>query len=70
MQNPQFNTEKALIEKLKNQEWRLNNLYKIVNENGDLITFKMNRIQRQIYREIKEAPEKGRHINILKYRQG
>lgn len=70
MQNPQFNTEKALIEKLKNQEWRLNNLYKIVNENGDLITFKMNRIQRQIYREIKEAPDKGRHINILKYRQG
>ena len=70
MQKPQFNVEKAQVEKLKDREWRINNLYKIVNEDGDLITFRMNRIQRQIYREIKEAAQKGRHINILKYRQG
>ena len=70
MEKIQFNVEKALVEKLKDREWRINNLYKIVNEDGELITFKMNRIQRQIYREIKEAAQKGRHINILKYRQG
>ena len=71
MENPdlKFNAQAALIEKLKDRDWRLNNLYKIVNEAWDLITFKMNRIQRQIHREMKLLPEKGRRANILKYRQ-
>lgn len=34
-------------ERLKSKAWRLTNLYKIKNKEGDLVTFKLNRIQKQ-----------------------
>jgi hypothetical protein len=46
------------------KNWRLNNLYYIVNEQGETILFKPNTIQQSIIREATDV----RDI-ILKYRQ-
>lgn len=39
-----------LEEKCRDQHWRLNNLYKIVDENGKVVPFKMNWAQEDLYR--------------------
>jgi hypothetical protein len=39
----------TLKTKLKNRRWRLNNLYKIINEDGVEIQFRMNLVQRLLY---------------------
>lgn len=38
----------SLAANLSDQEWRLNNLYKIVDRPGNLITFKLNAVQEEI----------------------
>lgn len=38
--------------KLKDQRWRLDNLYKVVNKKGTVETFKMNQHQRRFYDEM------------------
>lgn len=50
--------------RIKDWRWRLNNLYKIVDKDGKMRTFKENGIQRQINNS------KKRRKMILKYRQG
>jgi hypothetical protein len=40
------------VEQFKNEYWRLNNLYKIADENGDIVTFKMNEAQTWLYRNM------------------
>ncbi len=52
------------ILKIADWRWRLNNLYKIVNKKGQLITFKENGIQRLI------NDSTSLRKRILKYRQG
>ncbi len=49
--------------RLKSKEWRVSNLYKIVDKNGKLITFKRNKVQQQFFKE-----KHTRNI-ILKSRQ-
>lgn len=59
----QQKASQVLKSKLANQFWRLNNLYKIINENGECITFRMNPEQEDFYRGMW-------HFNcILKARQ-
>lgn len=41
-----------LIEGLKSQEWRLNNLYYIVNESKKIVLFKLNSSQKKFLREM------------------
>ena len=41
-----------LREKMQDQAWRLNNLYKIVNKDGKLIPFKMNWAQQAFFEEL------------------
>lgn len=53
-----------LEEALSEPEWRINNLYYIVDEYGQKIMFKLNEIQQRI----SKCYAKKR--NILKYRQG
>lgn len=63
--------EKAnyIVEKLGDLKWRLQNLYHIVDENGDKVLFKPNFIQRQIIKALYNGNDWYiRHI-ILKYRQ-
>jgi len=38
-----------IISKLKSQRWRLNNLYQIVNDKGQIVTFKMRLAQKILY---------------------
>ena len=40
---------KKAFKKLKQQRWRLNHLYKIINNEGDEITFKMRMAQKLLY---------------------
>lgn len=37
---------------LKSREWRLNNLYKVENKDGELVTFKMNSVQLELFRNL------------------
>ena len=58
-----------VVETMSDQNWRLENLYFIVNEDGEKIQFDPNFIQREIMKEILFADDDYlRHI-ILKYRQ-
>lgn len=57
--------ELEIIQKLSSKEWRMNNLYKIVNEHGRVVPFTFNMIQSRIHNE-----KKGKRNIILKYRQG
>lgn len=41
-----------LIKNLKDQRWRLNNLYKVVDKRGEVVRFKMNRHQERFYNEM------------------
>lgn len=40
------------LERLKDREWRLNNLYKIVNKTGQVVRFKLNTAQRRLLNEM------------------
>lgn len=40
---------KEFIEKIKDTEWRINNLYKIKNKDGEVVTFKFNEHQKILY---------------------
>ena len=58
------------MDKLTNKYWRMNNLYKIVNKEGNLVKFKFNEEQKRIWHECFD--EKGKLITnpeILKARQ-
>lgn len=56
--------------KLKDKLWRINHLYKIVDKNGDLITFKMNYEQGVLFDKYRnERIGIGLRENILKDRQ-
>lgn len=57
-------TPDELFERLGHKEWRLNNLYQIVLENGTAVPFQANMIQSRIRKEMK-----GKKNIILKYRQ-
>lgn len=41
-----------IMTKLSNPRWRLNHLYKIQNEKGELVTFRMRPAQRQLFRNM------------------
>ncbi len=41
-----------ILSKLSNPWWRLNNLYKIENEKGQLVTFRMRPAQRQLFKHM------------------
>lgn len=56
--------ERAALGKLADWRFRLNNLYKIVNKKGQLVTFRENGIQRLINNST------SLRKRILKYRQG
>lgn len=38
-----------MLEQLKDKKWRLNNLYRIIDKNGQSIPFKMNAVQEHFY---------------------
>ena len=40
--------EKKVVELLTDKEWRMNNLYRIINKDGDSIPFKLNPVQKQV----------------------
>ena len=42
-------TEAELQEKMKDQFWRLNNLYWIIDENGNRVKFQMNAVQKVLF---------------------
>ena len=52
-----------IMTRLSDPWWRLNNLYKVENENGELVTFKMRPAQRDLFRSMHKRNE------ILKARQ-
>lgn len=52
-----------LLLRLKDKDWRLNNLYKIINKDGSRVTFQENAIQRRI------RISRARRKRILKARQ-
>jgi len=54
-----------LEERLSFKEWRMNNLYSIVLEDGNIVPFLANEIQKRI-----RAEKSGKKDIILKYRQG
>jgi hypothetical protein len=45
-----YDVAKELEQTLGNQEWRMNNLYYIVNKNGDKVLFKMSPAQQNLFR--------------------
>ena len=56
--------------KLRDKLWRINHLYKIINKEGDLVTFKMNFEQSSlIFKYRDKRPGIGLRENILKDRQ-
>lgn len=57
--------EAEIVRQLSSKEWRMNNLYKIVDEQGSVVPFKFNMIQARIHKE-----KSGKRNIILKYRQG
>jgi len=38
-----------IAEKLSDWEWRMNNLYKVINEDGEMVTFEMRPVQRKVF---------------------
>lgn len=44
--------ESSVPKQLKDREWRLNNLYKVEDKEGNLVTFKMNAVQRQLFENL------------------
>lgn len=54
---------------IKNQEWRLSNLYWIVTKDGDKQVFKMNRAQRHFFDNYLNVPKPYHRHVILKSRQ-
>jgi hypothetical protein len=52
-----------IMTRLSDPWWRLNNLYKVENENGELVTFRMRPAQRDLFRNMHKRNE------ILKARQ-
>lgn len=50
---------------LKSKLWRLNNLYKVINKDGEPVTFRMNYAQHRVY----AATRKHARVIILKSRQ-
>ena len=50
---------------LKSKLWRINNLYKVINKDGDPVIFRMNRAQHIVYAASRQHPR----IIILKSRQ-
>lgn len=62
----EFETDKQFIEEyLSSKLWRLNNLYSIINKNGEAISFVMNWSQHKVYAAHLEHPR----LIILKSRQ-
>jgi len=67
-----INTVKALTEDpnlIKNQEWRLSNLYKIITKDGKKETFQMNRAQKHFFDTYINIPKPYHRHCILKSRQ-
>lgn len=61
-------------DRLKSKEWRLNHLYKIINKDGEIVTFKMNYEQSvlfDLYQQKRQLKRKGTGLReyILKDRQ-
>ena len=58
-------------DKLRDKHWRLNHLYKIIDKNGDLVRFRFNAEQSQLFRSYQTMPSKevGLRESILKDRQ-
>lgn len=54
---------------IKNQEWRLNNLYWIITKDGDKQVFKMNRAQKHFFDNYLNIPTPYHRHCILKSRQ-
>jgi hypothetical protein len=54
---------------IKDQEWRLNNLYWIISKDGDKQVFKMNRAQAHFYQTYLNIPHPYHRHVILKSRQ-
>ncbi len=50
---------------LSSKLWRINNCYKIINKDGEIVTFRMNRAQHIVYAKTRQYPR----IIILKSRQ-
>ncbi len=50
---------------LRSKLWRLNNIYKIINKKGDVVTFQMNIAQHKVYAASRNHPR----VVILKSRQ-
>ncbi len=50
---------------LKSKLWRLNNIYKVINKKGDIVTFRMNAAQHIVYSVSRQHPR----VLILKSRQ-
>lgn len=59
-----------IVKHLWDKQWRIENLYYIVNEDGEKIEFKPNFIQKEIIKWIFEADDDYIRQIILKYRQG
>ena len=56
-------SDKELEDRLENQHWRLNNLYKIKNKRGEMVPYRFNWAQDRLYKEM-------HYLNIiLKARQ-
>ncbi|HFG8352378.1 TPA: terminase, partial [Shigella sonnei] len=55
-----------IMTKLSNPWWRLNHLYKIQNEKGELVTFRMRPAQRQLFRSMhnKNIILKARQLGV------
>lgn len=53
--NETIETQKSAIESFRNvlrsRWWRLNNLYYVIDENGDKVKFKFRKVQEKLYRE-------------------
>ena len=62
---PGISTEEFERTYLKSKLWRMNNLYRVVNKDGDLVIFRMNYAQHAVY----AASRKHGRIIILKSRQ-
>lgn len=58
--------DKKFLKKLANQDWRLNNLYTIVNKQGKVVRFKPNWAQQRIIAELtpRHLIPKGRQFGI------
>lgn len=59
-------TEKEIIEKLGDREWRLNHLYHVKDGTGKKVLFQMNPVQQQLYRTLhtRNVIPKARKLGI------